>query len=766
MATGQTVPDTVIRFGAFELDLRADELRRQGVRIRVQEQPLHVLRVLLERPGELVSRDELRTRLWDADTFVDFDNSLNTSVNKLRDALGDSADNPRFIQTIPKRGYRFIAPVAVPERVAVTASIPLTRLSDGRKRRVLLPALGLLIAAGIAVALIWRLQLHRNIGSVKRIVVADFANRTGDAVFDGTLRQGLSVQLEQSPSVTLLPEADIRETLRLMQRRADAPLGPELAAEVCQRAGASCVLTGSIAKVGSTYDLLVRAASCDDGSTLASTEQRATNKDAVLDALTRAAAAIRTTLGESPASLERFATPLMRASTPSIDALRSYSLGYRALVDKGDSAAAMPLLREAIARDPNFAMAYVLLGDASWNVGETAAAADTLRKAYDLRAGLSEVERLRIESEYHSIATGDLEQAKRAFQAWADTFPHDCAPKNRLALVNLVLGQFEQAIPVLEDAMRLCPHSGLIRGNLTYSYLAADRLPEARESARRAAADDPDAPGTEIGLYRLAFLDGNSTEMRRLAASGAGTPGLGDELSWNEAATAAYAGEMSRARGLLAQAVAAAERAGEAETAATYNATFALMLALLGVDDEARALAGGALSGSRGADLVFRCAVALAMTGDDRRARELAGDLATRFPFDTIVQAVYVPTIRAHIALASGDAWSAIHTLDAPLPYERGVAFYPAYVRGLAYLRVSRAPEAAAEFEKIVAARGAVLNHPIGALAHLQRARAYVAAGDRARAREAYNRFLALWNNADARLPLLSAARDERGRLQ
>jgi DNA-binding winged helix-turn-helix (wHTH) protein len=404
MAGENRLPE-VFRFGTFAVDVRSGELRKHGVRVKIQEQPFRLLALLLLRSGEVVTRDELRTQIWQADTFVDFDNGLNTSINRLREALGDSANNPRFIETLPRRGYRFIAEVN-----ATDIEIPVSE--NGRSirhphRRTFLIAIVVfaLIAGG---GLLWRWRQVHRLTETDTIVVADFVNTTGDSVFDGALRRGLSVQLEQSPFLNLLSEQKIQQTLRLMKQPAAAKLTPEIAREVCERTSTTIALDGSISQIGTEYSLILRAVSCSDDKLITSTQAYAKDKKHVLEALGTASYDIRRKLGESLATVQKYDTPLVQATTSSLEALKVYSLGYKALTGNGDSAAAVPLLQQATKLDPNFAMAYVLLGASYWNLGENTAASQCIRKAFELRGGLSEAEKLRIESEYHCLVTCNL----------------------------------------------------------------------------------------------------------------------------------------------------------------------------------------------------------------------------------------------------------------------------------------------------------------------------------------------------------------------
>src|SRR5467141_3057785 len=382
----------ILRFRVFEVDVRARELRKQGVRIKLQEQPFHILTVLLQRPGEVVTREELRSQNWPADTFVDFDNSLNTAINKLREALGDSADNPRFIETLPRRGYRLIAPVTGVDGTTRGAGPGVSAAAPPSGRKMVVTVAIVVLAVGIAGALTWRARQARHLTERDTIVLGDFANSTGEPVFDGTLREGLSVQLEQSPFLSLISEEQIHETLRMMERPANTRLTAEITREVCQRTGSAAALDGSIALIGTRYTLILKAVNCVNGDLLASTEAKANDKSHVLDALGKASSEMRRRLGESLSTVQKYSTPLEQATTPSLEALQAYSLGVKAQF-AGDDVAPVAFFQSAIQLDPNFAAAYDAMGTETEVIG-TALAVENIRKAFELRTRVSEREKL------------------------------------------------------------------------------------------------------------------------------------------------------------------------------------------------------------------------------------------------------------------------------------------------------------------------------------------------------------------------------------
>jgi serine/threonine protein kinase/Flp pilus assembly protein TadD len=621
----------------------------------------------------------------------------------------------------------------------------------------------------------WLFFSHKVHGLTEKdsIVLADFTNTTGDSVFDGTLRQGLAVQLEQSPFLSLVSDERIQQTLRLMSQPADTRLTPKIAREVCQRAESTAVLQGSIANLGSTYVLGLNALNCSTGNTLAQEQTTAEGKERVLQALDKAATKLRNKLGESLRTVEKFDTPVAQATTPSLEALQAYSLARTIVVVKADYAAAVPLFQQAIRLDPNFAMAYASLGMSYNNLGETDRGAESARKAYELRDRVSEREKFYIEARYYDTSTGDLQKARQAYEFLAQTYPRDDVAPTNLGSVYRNLGLYEKALAEFREANRL-NSDGLSYANLVNSYLRLNRLDEARSVANEARVKKLDSARLHLRLYQLAFLQNDAAGMTQQVVWAADMPGVEDVLFRFEADTAAYSGLLGKAREFSRKAVASAQRAGEKEMAAGCEAYAAMREVVFGNAAEARIRAAAALGFSTGRDVQFAAALAFAMASDEARAQALANDLAKRFPEDTIVLFNYVPTIRAQILLDRGNPSNAAEALQAAAPYELGQpgsgasqpALYPVYVRGEAYLAEHHGTEAAAEFQKILDHRGIVLNEPIGALARLEIARAYAMQGDTAKAKAAYQDFLTLWKDADPDIPILNAAKAGYAKLQ
>ena len=816
-----------LRFGVFELDLRAQELRRQGRKVKLRGQPLQVLALLLEKPGEVVGREELHQRLWSSDTFVDFDNGLNIAIKRLRQALGDSAENPRMIETLPRVGYRFIGTVGeeglgggekpthfiglpvedprsplefgvsgnfatVPkpseeglEPVLVIGPPAGTRseadvkiLSPRWRLGVVSAVLVALAAAGAWLYVRW--HRTRLLTEKDAIVLADFTNTTGDPVFDGTLRQALAVKLEESPFLNIISDRRMTSTLRLMGRSSDTKVTADVAHEVCVRTGSKIMVLGSVAQLGSHYLLTLEASNCAIGETLGRSEKEAAGKDRVIGALGEAASDLRHKLGESLPSLRQFNQPLAEATTSSLGALQAFSLAQKAQVEKGE-AAAIVLLKRATELDPQFAAAYAQIGVRYYDLGELGLGARNLNKAFELRDRVSERERFYIVASYYHMGTGQLNQAKDTYELWIQTYPRDAAAHVELGALLGDLGQYEQSAEETKVGIRLDPggRAGSY-GNLMDDYLCLNRLDEARATYEEAKGYKLDSAQAHDLLYLLAFLRNDQAGMAREVAWSSGKPGAEDMLLANQASTEAFYGHLRESREFSRRAVRSAKLNDDKETAASWGATEALVEALVGNVSEARQQAAAAMKLASNRDIAATVAMALAHSGDVARARQLSDDLERRLPLDTLVSLVYVPIVRAEVDIQSGKLAEAITELEVEAPYDLStpeglLPLYPIYVRAEGFLRARRGADAAAEFQRIRDHPGIVVNTPVAALAHLGVARAYAleasqAQGDQAqslnqKARAAYGDFLALWKNADPDVPVLKQAMAEYARL-
>jgi serine/threonine protein kinase/Flp pilus assembly protein TadD len=604
------------------------------------------------------------------------------------------------------------------------------------------------------------------------IVLADFTNTTDDSVFDGALRQGLSVQLEQSPMLRLVSEEQIERTLQMMGQSADTRLTPAIAREVCQRTQSTVLIDGSIASLATEYVLGLKAVNCRTGESLAAEQVVARSKEQVLPALDGAATKLRRKLGESLSSVQKLDTPLERATTSSLEALQAYSLGLKITVGKGDDARAVPFFERAIHMDPNFAMAYGALGSTYNNLGEPDLAAENARKSYELRQRVSESERTEIETLYHMEVTGDLQKAGQSAELKAQMYPRDPGPQLDLANIYARLGQYDKAGAACRENVRLDPASGVAYSNLFVFYLNENRLDDARLTAEEAKAKKLDSPDLRTNLYLLAFLQNDQAGMAREVAWSQGKPGYEDVLLYYTAETAAYFGRLRKSREFSRSAVSSAKNIEEKETAAGYEAEAALVESLFGNPVEAARHASTALSLRHSRDVLYVAALALAFAGDVRKALPLADELTKRCPENTLVCSNYIPTLHSQIALIRNNPLKAVEFLQAAAPYELGAlgqlwpALYPIYVRGQAYLALHDGGKAVVEFEKILDHRGIVINEPIGALAHLGLARGYAMSGNAGKARNAYQDFFALWKDADPDIPILKEAKSEYEKLQ
>jgi eukaryotic-like serine/threonine-protein kinase len=607
------------------------------------------------------------------------------------------------------------------------------------------------------------------------IVLADFTNTTGDPVFDGTLRQGLSVQLEQSPFLSIISDQQIQQTLQMMGQKPDAQLTPKIARELCQRTGSAAVLDGSIAQIGTQYELILKAINCASGESLASTEAQASDKNHVLDALGKTTSEIRNKLGESLNTVKKFDTPLEQATTPSLEALKAFSSGFQIHAAVGD-AAAIPFYKHAIELDSNFALAYAWMGLSYTGMGELSKDVENTRKAYELRDRTSDPEKYFITARFHKVVTGNMEKAEQALQLWIQAYPRAVVPHIYLAgAIYPVTGQYAKGVEQGKEAIRLGPNFSPSYALPMINYISLERFDEAKAAYQQALEHKLKNSYFQVLLYQIAFLQNDPAGMAQQVAASAGKPGVEATLLASEADTAAYSGRLRKAREFSRQSVDSAERAEGKEAAATYSALAGLREALFGNADEARRLATLSIKSPAGHDVHYGAALALAYAGDDKLAQSLTDDLGKNFPDATIVQLNYLQTLRAKLALNRRNSSEALGSLTAAAPYELGqttysaygwTAMYPVYVRGEAYLAAHRGIEATAEFQKILDHRGVVVNGPIGALAHLQIGRAYAMAGDEAKARAAYQEFLTLWKEADPDIPILIAAKRENAKLK
>src|SRR6202789_4404862 len=556
-----TDPKVVYEFGPFRMDPDKQVLLRDGQLIAVTPKAFETLLVLVRRGREVVSKEELLKEIW-PDSFVEEAN-LSQQIFKLRKALGDTLEGERYIVTLPGRGYRFAVPVRtiteggdvliaqmrsraqvlieeqVPEPVETPPAFPPPSNANPRWRKWLLPAGAAIAIAALGLLLLLRhhqtvplnarLNRSRALTETDTVVLADFANSTGDPVFDGTLRQGMAVQLEQSPFWSVIPEQRMQQTLRLMGRPADARINLETARQICARTGSAAVIEGSIASLGTQYVLGLRAENCRGGDVLAEEQAQAARKEDVLGALDKTAIRLRSKLGESLSSVEKYATPVEAATTPSLEALNAYSLGRKVFFEKGNTAA-LPYLERAIELDPNFAIAYRAMAAMYHNLNQPVRMAENARRAYGLREKVSERERFYIESTYYWMGTGELEKAIAVDELWQQSYPRDYALYVHLGVIHTNLGNLERALEETRESVRLEPNSGINYTDLCLGYINLNRLDEAEEMIKQAEERKLESEGLLGARYRLAFLRGDRAQMAHTVSAAMGKPGTEDVM--------------------------------------------------------------------------------------------------------------------------------------------------------------------------------------------------------------------------------------------
>jgi DNA-binding winged helix-turn-helix (wHTH) protein len=762
----------IYEFGPFRVDGEKEILLRSGQPVSLNPKAFQILLVLLRHSKEVVTKDELMKAVW-PDTFVEEAN-LSRNIFLLRRALGESPQDHLYILTVPGRGYRFTEEVRVASQhdlrvVAATHSKLQVHIEEPKPWPWLALAALVLIALGAAAFKFFSprapLLTERD-----TLVLADFSNSTGDSVFDDTLRQGLAVQLEQSPYLSLVSEARIQRTLGLMRLPAEAHLTPPIAREICERTGGAAVLEGSIASLGSQYVLGLRARSCRNGEILDDDQVQAARKEDVLSALSQMAGRFRRHVGESRVTIAQHNTPLAEATTGSLEALKIYTAAWKVHRSSGASAS-LPLFLRATQLDPNFAMAQASLGRIYNDLDEFDLSAKALRRAWQLRDRASDPEKFFITENYYGLVTGNLEEARQVCETEVESYPRESLPHFLLSgMINKTPGRYDQAAAEARKGIELEPDVGFGYYNLGVDNAYLNRFAEAENALGLAAARGLDIEELLMLDFDLGFLKGDPARMARVAARARLRPGADDWVSIREAAVQAYSGHLQQARRLSRRAIEEAPHTAQRDRAALWEAGSAVREALFGNAVQAKAEALAALALSKGRDVEYGAAFALLLAGDSSRAQALADDLARRFPDDTTIRYNYLPVLRALLALHANSAAQALEILSAAAPYQFGVtsagdasfgALYPVYVRGEAFLAQHKGGEAAAEFQKILDHSGIVVSDPVGALARLQLARSLVSAGDLPKAKAAYQDFLTLWKDADPEIPVLKAAQAE-----
>src|ERR1700685_2441535 len=684
-------------------------------------------------------------------------------------AVSQATPAPPAPSGAPSSGSVAAAPASSSVAVAPTAAPPTSRW------KTLLPVALVALTALVAGGLYFRSRsatpstTAAPLTEKDTVVLTDFTNTTGDPVFDGTLKQALAVDLEQPPFLNILSDRKVGATLKLMGRPPTEHVTADVAKELCLRTGSKAILAGSVSSLGSQYVVGLEATACSTGDMLAKEQAEAPSKEGVLKALSTAATSLRSRLGESLASVQKFDVPV-EATTPSLEALKAYSMGITTGRTKGN-AEAIPFMKRALELDPNFAMAYAGLAVIYGNLGQASLAADYAKKAYDLRDRVSERERYRISALYFQNVTSEVEKATEAYELWAKSYPRDFVPHGNLGFLYAGLGQYDKAIAETQLALQLEPtRSGY--GNLANMYIYVNRLKDARQTIQEAQQKNFDDLVLRGDLYSLAFLSGDTEEMERDVAWGAGRPNEEDQMLNIHADTQAYYGRLEKARDLARRASDSAVRSDAKETGAQWLAYQGLREAELGNVAAARQGVARALALAPGRDVKVLSALALARTGETAQSKTLLEELQKSEPTNTYLKVYWFPVIESSIAMAQQAPDRAIVALEPSLPYELGSpppttsTMYPAYIRGLACLVQKNGPAAVVEFQKFLDHPTVVQNFLLGSLAHLQLARAYVVSGDTAKAKTAYQDFLTLWKAADPDVPILKEAKAEYAKLQ
>jgi eukaryotic-like serine/threonine-protein kinase len=785
-----TEPKVLYEFGPFQVDPDKRVLLREHQPVAITPKAFEMLLALLRHSREVVTKESLMKALW-PDAFVEEAN-LSQNIFVLRKALGDTPEDRRYIVTLPGQGYRFTAHVRTvmqegedlilpspPPSQTVVEQLTLEPAEADHAfpirphRKSMWPYVLPIGIVFVLLALFGASLLRRRppiaLSGTHSILVADFDNSTGEPVFDATLRQGLEVQLEQSPYLSLTSDNRIQRALRMMNQPASVRLTPELAREICERTASAAVLEGSITNIGSQYVLGLRAKDCHTGDILDEEQAQAAKKEDTLNALTLIAAKLRNRVGESLSTIEEHDTPLAEATTPSLEALKAYSNGIKVMSSSG-SAAALPFFKSATEIDPKFAMAYAYLGRMYSDIGESLLSADDTRKAYQLRDRVSDREKFFIAASYDIQVTGNLEKAQHICELWAQSYPRETLPHSLLAgLIYQTAGQYERAVKESTEVIKLDPDFAIGYDILAYSQESLGHIDQAENALHLAFERKLEIPWFLLHRYRIAFLKSDNAVMERIAAQATGSET--GEIANQEAFVFAYKGQLRQAKRMSARAAELALQNSHRETAALWKSGGSLQEALWGDSVNARRSAIASLELSTDREVEYGSAFALALAGDSALAETFAKDLERRFPEDTSVRFNYIPTLRAQLALNHGQPSEAVELLQITTPRELGVpqssihgffgALYPVYVRGEAYLASHQGAKAAVEFKKILENRGIVGSDPIGALAHLQLGRALASSGDKPNAKLAYQDFLMLLNQADPEIPILKQARAE-----
>ena len=756
-------PARRMRFGPFVVDLRSGELRKHGIRLKLQDQPFQVLALLLERAGDVVAREEFRQRLWPADTFVDFDTGLNSAIKKLRDVLCDSAEKPRYIETLPRRGYRFIAavengdltaPAAVDEKLAVVP-LPTPHPLTKRWRLLLVAAFVVFLVVGVAS---WRVFFARPVlTGTDVILLANFVNKTGDPIFDNSLDKPLEVKLTESPFLSLLSEADVASTLRMMRRNPDEPVTQNLGVEICRRRGLKALVVPEIAAIGNTYFITLDAIDAHSQKLIARQQAEANNKDQVVAALGKAGSQLRKRLGEDLSSLQKFDAPLDLATTSSLEALQAYRSGLT-LYRSGKRREAIPFFERAVDLDPQFCSAYDQLGRAQHSIGQSQEARASFARAFELKdRRLTQEENFQTTALYYSAITGNLEKEVTVVLLYRQVYPRSVDAANLLGIAYAQMGRTQEALQEFQWAIAHSPvPSAQHNSNASQALMILGRLDEAKTMLDQWRQQGSLTPFQLKLRYRIAFLEHDTATMDRLARETSG-----EEAPWVrlQMQLAFLRGDVATLRSLSDALVSRQRKANHMESVATELAFHAEEEAYLGNYELARRLCAQAdKAGNNSADGLFNCSHALGQAADTSAAEALAAKLNELSPENDFWQKVLLPVTHSTIQRARGNLRAAVDLLAPVTQFPNVVVVYN---RARAYAAAGDQARAIADFQTVIDNPGWPDCEPFAPLSQLGLAQAYAKQGDSENSRKAYDNFFATWKDADSSIPILRQAKAE-----
>jgi eukaryotic-like serine/threonine-protein kinase len=785
---------TRVRFGAFDLDIRSGELRAiepsDGEPPILQEQPFRILQILIERNGEVATREDIRRVLWPDERNVDFNHSINVAIATLRRVLDDPATEAKYIETVARRGYRLIpTPVWLPansdwstEVDGVGQSTPPTQSqipdqartpgADARRRtirqraRLVVATVVLMAVAGSA--LYWKFRHRTQLGANDTVVLADINNKTSDPIFDDALNTALRVEFEQTPYFNLLAPDKVRGTMKLLNHPDQEKLSPERAREVCLRTNSRAVIASSIADVGNRFRIELHGIDCSTGNTFASAHGIVASRDEIVHTTGALGEELRRKMGEPRASVAKYSKPLEMATSHSLEALQLLTTGYRLHMARDQQAASY--YQRAIGLDPKLALAYIGLGAWHSNFAENTEAAAAETKAFELRDRLTGPARFLAETLYYDLVTGELEKSYPIYQEWVQTFPQDVRGHINFSFCALFLGRLDRAAAEAREAVRLLPVEA------TYANLAQITIVDGQLEAAKSVLHEAEQQGIvdpfRIWRHFIAFLERDQAGMREQATWAENTAsGDASTVLYANANAEAYFGRFQSAAGWFRRAEEKSARNNYGVIPLGLQEEFAIQEAEVDKTADAQTLLPVLAAGSKDLYTRLNLAMLLARVGETERASDLADTLSRDYPLDTLAQNYSLPIIRASIKLQKNDPQGAIESLRPTAKYELALtdavnSVYPAYLRGLAYLRMGNGVLAAPEFQKVIDHPGIVGRFVTGALAHLQLARAQAMSGDKTSAKKSYEEFLDLWKGADPDLPIYRRAKIEYSKLE